>query len=144
MANFTYPSNDLESSRTTLSVLGSHWRNVYQDDLVESFAFARGQEELQSHNDLLEAIAAVSRDNIPVHHTENWHRVIIKESDLNKTDANYLRYADSTSPKYGNDAVTGVVHRYGERDPDRFAFPLPADFKDCDLVFNRVTSPSVS
>ena len=144
MANFTYPSNDLESSRTTLSVLGSHWRNVYQDGLVESFAFARAQEELQSHNDLLEAADAVSREKIPVYHTQNWYRLIVKESDLNKTAANYLRYADETNPKYGNDAITGVVHRYGERDPNRFAFPLPTDFKDCDLIFNRITSPSVS
>jgi hypothetical protein len=144
MANFTYPSNDLESPKVLLSLLGSHWRNVYQGDLVESFAFARGQEERQSHGNLLEAVDAVSRNKIPVFHTENWHKLVIKESETNKTGANYLRYGDNSDPTYGNHAVTGIVHRYGERDIDIFAFPLPADLKDCDLIFNTITSPTVS
>mgnify|MGYP003638348851 CR=1 FL=1 len=144
MAKFTYPSNDLESSKGLLGLLGSHWRNVYQDSLVEDFTFARGQAELQSHQTLLEAADAVSRDKIPVFHTQNWYRYTFLESDLNNTKANYLRYADDTSPTYGNDATTGVVHRYGEQDPDLFAFPKPEELKDCDLIFNGITSSAVS
>tara|TARA_R110000824_G_scaffold16491_4_gene68432 strand:+ start:4763 stop:6310 length:1548 start_codon:yes stop_codon:yes gene_type:complete len=112
--------------------------------LVEDFTFARGQAELQSHQTLLEAADAVSRDKIPVFHTQNWYRYTFLESDLNNTKANYLRYADDTSPTYGNDATTGVVHRYGEQDPDLFAFPKPEELKDCDLIFNGITSSAVS
>ena len=74
MASFTYPANDLDRRQNLLALLGSHWTNVYQGNvLLESYLFARAQEEVQAYLDLMETVAAVSRLSVPVFHRDNWY-----------------------------------------------------------------------
>jgi hypothetical protein len=143
MATYTYPSNDLEKARTLLGLLGSHWVNVYQgNSVVQGYAFARAQEEIQSYQDLLETIASISRIEVPIYHTDNWYLLTLRESDLN-----------SQLLQYGGGAVYGVqpdgsTYHYGTANPNAlgqgYKFPIPEDLKDARLIFNRLTEPSLS
>lgn len=143
MAEYIYPANDYDKARNLLALLGSHWSNVYHgNELVETYAFARAQEEIQTYQDILETVASVSRLEVPIYHTDNWYFLTIRESDLNERT---LKYGDGAV--YGTQA-DGSVYVYGEAniavEGVYYAFPLPTDLKDVNLVLNRLTEPSLS
>lgn len=140
---YVYPSNNYERAQVLLGILGSHWNNVYQGNfLVQQAAFARAQEEIQAHQDLMEAIAAISRFEVPIYHTDNWYFLVIKESEMNDI---VLKYGGGAV--YG-DQPDGTGYKYGEPNVVPlglgYTFPIPEDLKDARNVFNRLASPSVS
>lgn len=140
MATYTYPSNGYEQAQFLLGLFGSHWTNVYQgNNLVERYGFARAQEELQAHQDLLETVASLSRLEVPIYHTDNWYWLVIRESELN-----------SLVLAYGDGAVYGVQpsgdsYEYGEaKRVSGYQFPIPDELKDVKTIVNRLTAPSLT
>lgn len=141
MAEYSYPSNDLENAEFLLGLLGSHWTNVYSgNNLVAGYAYSRAQEELQAYNDLLETVASVSRLEVPIFHTDNWYLLTLKESDLIDRK---LAYGDG--PVYGPN-TNGITYEYGDSyNPDdefRYEFAIPEDLADVKLILNRLTAAS--
>jgi hypothetical protein len=142
MAEYRYPSTDYDKARNLLAMLGSHWYNTYQGQhLVSGYTFARGQEEAQAHLDLLEAVASLSRLETPVFHRDNWYLLTLKESELNN---DLLKYDEGAVYGYNPD---GTLYEYGIPSGGAhglYEFPIPADLKDVNQVFNRITEPSLS
>jgi len=137
VANYTYPSNDLEQRQNLLALLGSFWSAVYQGrDVVASHVFARGQQELQNYLDLLEAVASLARTTVPVFHRENWYLLTLRESELNHEPARFNgEYVFGDTTKYGLAPVTSQ---------QLFTFPVPVSLMESPVVFNRITDPSLT
>lgn len=143
MADYIYPASDYDKARNLLAILGSHWNNVYQGNfLVERYAYGRGQEELQSYQNLMEMVATISRLEVPLYHTDNWYMLTIKESELNNR---VLQYGEGAI--YG-EQPSGGVYQYGTPNPaalgQGYRFPLPADLKDVNVIVNRLAEPSLT
>jgi hypothetical protein len=137
-----YPGSVLDRRSSLLALLGSHWSSTYQGNYaVGSIQLANGQEEAQAHLDILEMVAATSRLDVPIFHTDNWYALTLKESDLN---SHTLRY-EYGSATYGPQAADSKVYQYDEQlDSETFAFPIPADLRDFKLLLNRITESSVT
>ena len=121
MADFTYPSNDLQQRQRLLSTLGSFWSDVYAGVAqVEDYVAARGELEQQGFVNLQEAADAISRLTVPVFHTERHYQLSLQEGSRDTTEAAQLRF--------GGDGVFGAsAHLYGRAQVEHWAFPLPAD-----------------
>jgi hypothetical protein len=135
---YTYPANDYDRRGTLLGLLGSFWTNVYQGSaLTEELVHAQAQLEAQAHLTLLELAASVSRFDVPVFHTRNWHMLTLVESDLNT--------GSSAIPTYDGTLTYGGGHSYGQPlSLPQSAWDLPSGMKDGSLVMNRITRPSVT
>jgi hypothetical protein len=137
---FTYPENDYDRVDAVMSVVGSFWSNVYSDEgSVRQLAYAKAQLAAQSHLKLLELVASVSRQTVPVFHTENWHLLMLRESDRNTGNAAML--------KFGGDATFSGSTEYKFGEPvglAQSAWDLPADLKDAKVLMNRIASPSLT
>lgn len=137
MATYKYPGNALDRPHQFLATLGSFWARIYSaQDQMESYAEVNAQLEAQNHLLLLETAAAVARTKVPIFHTENWHFLPIKASDLdNNNDA---------PAAYGDDSlVFDSSTQFGApRALPQYAFPIPADLVAAPLIMNRLTGPS--
>ena len=143
MANFTYPSRDIDKPDTLLSFLGSHWCSAWSNThQIRSLMQTRGREEYQKTIDLDEAIAAVSRLTVPVFHTNHWGPLVLLESELNTKDIAVIRYDEGQF--YGADPITGVEYKYGVPQNLWSMFPLASEIEEVPFIFNRMTQPSVS
>ncbi len=142
MADFKYPATDFDRSKRLLSLLGSHWSEVYAGRYqVESFLLAWAQEAKQSTINLLEAQASDNRRTVPVYHIDQQYQLILKESERNESSASILSYGDGAY--YGNQPGTGALYTYGRpADLGRHDFPLPAGLTEVPAIFNRITAPS--
>lgn len=135
MTAYTYPSNDLERADLLLSLLGSHWQHTYAGhDLVRGYVAARAEEEQQAFRDLLETFASLCRLDVPLFHTDNWYLLTLKASERN-----------SDPLRYDEDGMYGGPYFYDVA-PSRpvFAYPIPAELADVPVIFNRLTSPSLT
>lgn len=134
---FVYPASDFDKTRNLLSVLGGFWFETYHGQKeLQDIVVARQATEQQVQTDLLEAIAAVSRANVPILHRENWQLLTLKQSDLNIT--NVHRYGDGDV--YGAEPQS---NQYGGFGQGYYAFPLPERLADLGVITNRVTQPSL-
>lgn len=139
MAEFKYPTNNLDDSGKLLSLLGSHWSNVYQGQgLVESYTFARAQEAAQNHLDVLEALASISRFEVPIFHRDNWYFLTILESEAN---SQLLEYGDDAV--YGLQPDSNILYEYGiQHALPAYRFSSPDNLVDATAIYNRITDPS--
>jgi hypothetical protein len=139
MAEFTYPSTDLDSADKMMSLLGSFWADTYQgNDFVSDLVFSTGQQAAQTHRNLLELIAAVSRFDIPVFHKDHWFLLELKESELSSDE---LAIYGETEAVY--DPSSGL--EYGLPEPKKlFTFPKPEELVSASLILNRITDSSVT
>lgn len=141
MAEFTYPSNDLEQGKALLRTLGSFWSLVYDgSSQVKSYARGRALVEQQSHLNLIEAAACASRSTVPIFHKENWHLLQVKQSDMNAHDGALLAFGDGAI--HGNQA-DGYEYKYGESRNKKFSIPIPSDLQKAPLIMNRISDPSL-
>ena len=84
MAEYVYPSRDIDKPHLLLSYLGSHWASVYRgQQQIRAITQNRGRVGNQTAITLQEAVDAVSRFTVPVYHTDHWYRLVLAESDLN-------------------------------------------------------------
>ena len=140
MQTFTYPQSDLDRSRALLRALGSYWATTFQaKDQMESYVQAVAESAKQNQLNLLETVAAISRFDIPVFHTENWYPITLHKRQLNKTDANNYKFSqnDITFDYDGAAVFDGVALT------DFYAFPVIAELVDAGHIFDRMLFPTV-
>ena len=135
MAHFIYPQHDLDKRANLLALLGTHWNNVYRGNgVTESFLFARGQEEAQSYLDLVETVASISRQSVPIYHRDNWFLLELKESELNDQPLTY----QSGDRTYGDSAV------YGQQSSSPWFVWTTPGLANATLICNRILLPSTT
>jgi len=141
MQKYTYPNSDLDDVGALLSSLGSFWARLYEaKDQLETYGYGASQAAAQTQLNLLETVAALSRYTVPVYHTENWHPIVIKKSQLNVTPANYYRF-DSDDLEF---AAQPIVKFDDLAARDFFAFELPKNLKSAGQIYDRLLFPSVA
>lgn len=143
MADFNFPASDLDRSKRMLSLLGSHWSEVYQGRRqVETFLFAWAQEAKQTMLNFEEAQLSDSRHTVPVLHRDQQYRLILRESEMNVTRSSLLAYGDGAV--FGNQPGTGVLYTFGVPTVlNRYEFPIPEGLVDIPVITNRISAPTV-
>jgi len=142
MAKYTYPSTDLEKSDKLLATIGSYWSSTYQGmDFISDILKAKSDLTAQTWVNFMELIASISRFTVPVFHHENWHPIVIKESELNNFDAFLPEYTTGTTDVYDE---SGDME-YGKPVPleGYFSVPIPSTLKQVKNVLNGIAKPSV-
>lgn len=127
MSNFRYPTSDYDRPQTLLSLLGTHWESVYAArDRIASYVGRVAQLEAQTHLDLLETIAVLSRAQVPLFHRENWYLLPLTESALTERPLTY-----------GAGATYNAQYRYGQSLPSwTWEVELPADLVTAPLMLS--------
>jgi hypothetical protein len=140
MANYTYPQSDLDRGRVLLSVLGSFWSRTYTArDQVQSYTLATAESVLQSHRNLLETIAALSRYDVPLFHTENWVPITLKKSQMNTGAVGIARFDD------GSLALSDGRAQFNQpSNRPYFAFPKLVNLVSVSQIFNKLIFPTTA
>lgn len=137
-----YPEDDLNKGALLLRQLGSFWTNVFEDkDKLQAFLRGSAHEQAQTHINLLETIASLSRFTVPVFHTENWYLLTIKLSDAlnvaSKYQADDLVYGPQDGSVVGR--TSGFIQNYGGQDkPGVIYAPLPDTLADCPFTLQNL------
>ncbi len=141
MATFKYPQSEFDKPENLLSVMGSFWATTYQGNFfVQDIAQVTGQMANQSHRQLIELVASVSRFSIPLYHQKNWHPLTILESELNTDPSLIAKYVENSTNLY--QATTGL--NYGQSTATKvYSVAKPAELASVQTIFNRLTEPSV-
>lgn len=140
MANYTYPQSDLDRSRVLLSVLGSFWSRTYTaKDQVQSYTLATAESVMQSHRNLLETIAALSRYDVPLFHTEHWVPITLKKSEMNTGAVGVARFDD------GSFALSDGRAQFDQPSyRPYFAFPKLVNLTSVAQIFNKLIFPTAA
>lgn len=141
MQTFTYPQSDLDRGTALLRVLGSYWNDTFQaQDQIASYTQAVAVGAQQTQLDFLEAVAALSRFDVPVFHTENWYPITLRKSQLNTTDSNFYKF-DETGAAFSSELT---LNFNAQRPADFFTFPAPAKLNDAVQILDRLLFPTLS
>lgn len=137
---FVYPGSDLDRGRTLVALLGSFWSRTYTGvDQVNSYAEVTAQSVAQSFQNLLETVAALSRFDVPLYHTENWTPIVLRKSDSNASAKSIARF-DQTTARFNDNRLQldrpSVAAFY--------EFPAPANLAAVANIFNKLTFPTVA
>jgi hypothetical protein len=133
---YVYPGTPYDRPHTFLATLGSFWASTYKaQDQMETYAELNVQLEAQNHLLLLETAACVARSKIPLFHTENWHLLQLKTSDLDAGNSRLVRFDGATR-------LDGSAQFDRPQATDQYAFPLPPNLVSAPLIMNRITNPS--
>jgi hypothetical protein len=136
---YTYPGSDLDRSKVLISLLGSFWARTYTGiDQIHSYVDGGAYTVAQSHRDLLAAVAALSRYDVPLFHEELLYPVILRRSQLNTAITNTVAF-DREKGRFDDTLRfdTAVEN-------ELFSFPLPDKFAGAENLFNKITFPTVS
>lgn len=125
-----------------IRTIGSFWYHYFADrDRLELLFRGDGHLQGQAYIDFLEAVASVSRFDVPVFHEEEWFLLVLKDSDRNRVTNVYDREGLAYDAGEAYDAPqTGEI-----------LFPLPTgtgffeELVDAPFnIYNRVLYPSKS
>lgn len=140
---YRFPSTSLDQaygSQQITDVLGSIWDLLFAGDpYFTSFVTARAKLAEQSLQDLTEYWQSLSRQTVPVLHTDLWYHLEILESEINATDHSVARYDGTYDYSAGSSVQYGVPVAGA-----RYEVPLPEGLRNCPLLFNRQSDPSVT
>lgn len=140
MQTFHYPQSDLDKGKELLRVLGTFWSSTFQaQDQIASYTQAAAEAAKQNQLNLLEAVAALSRFDVPVFHTENWYPITLRKSQLNKTAANVYKF---DTPDLEFDANSYVTFD-GAAQTNLYAFPVDTKLAAACHIFDRILFPTV-
>lgn len=136
---YTYPGSDLDRSKVLISLLGSFWARTYTGiDQIHSYVDAGAYTVAQSHRDLLAAVAALSRYDVPLFHEELLYPLVLRRSQLNTAITNTVAFDREKRQFDGRLSFDVAV------DNKLFSFPLPEKFVGAENLFNKITFPTVS
>lgn len=136
---YTYPGSDLDRSKVLISLLGSFWARTYTGiDQIHSHVDATAYAVAQSHRNLLEAVAALSRYDVPLFHEELLYPIVLRRSELNTALTNTVSF-DREKGRFDGELVFDAAV-----DNELFSFPLPDNFVGAANLFNKITFPTVS
>lgn len=141
---FQFPTRDIDRPDTLVGFLGTHWSEAFDArDQIRSLMLARSLEEQQKVRELRQVVDAVSRFTQPLHRTEQWRLLVLKENERNHQSVAVLRYGDSKQQAvYGTHPVTGRLYRYGMPHETESVFPLPYILEQAPFIFDRIVKPS--
>jgi hypothetical protein len=136
MADFSYPTSDLDRPGALLNSIGSLWSSTYDGmNLVQSLLSAVAAVANQAQFDCRELTATVGRKTVPVLHTELTYPVIIKQSQLGSG--------------YGMPLFDDGLHNFDDGTkfdtPDvvtASAYPAAAKLVEAPVIVNRLTQTS--
>jgi hypothetical protein len=136
---FVYPGSDFDRARTLVAALGSFWARSYTAiDQVTSYVVSTAQQANQTHRNLLETVAALSRYDVPLFHEEVLTPIVIKKSELNQAKTTQALF-DETTALFDEQLVFDAPEQ-----TDFFSFPLPDKLVDVNQLFNQITFPTAS
>tara|TARA_R110000751_G_scaffold116345_3_gene215922 strand:+ start:9958 stop:11517 length:1560 start_codon:yes stop_codon:yes gene_type:complete len=139
VATFKYPQNDFDSPDKLLSLLGSFWATTYLgNNFVQDIAAVTASMAQQTHLQMLELVASVSRFNIPIFHQDNWYPLTVLESEINTDEGLISKYTTPSANVYKSiDPLN-----YGEiQSQTFFSVSRPDDLHDVKLIFDRIAEP---
>lgn len=139
---FVYPASDLDRYRNMLATLGSFWARTYTGtDQLRSYVNATAEVVAQSHLNVLELAASLSRFSIPVFHTENWLPIPLRRSNL-KQGAN-----STTAFRFDRTPNTFDMREKQFNVPietDAFLYAVSPKLKSVYQIFDRLIFPTVT
>ena len=130
-----YRDNVYDRGEEMLRRLGTFWYYIFNDqDTLAQFYKGSYLEAGQTYLNFLEAMAAISRLEIPVFHQENWYYLTILESDLRSAVAHY-----------GDGLAYGDGHFYGVRSSrTTYTAGIPDNMMAAQFIYNRIIQPSLT
>lgn len=135
---FVYPGSDLDRSRVLLSLLGTFWAQTYTGrDQIRSYTNATALTVAQTHRNLLEVVAALSRYDVPIFHEELLVPIVIKKSQVNSLITNSAEF-DRGDFRFGD-----LIKFDVPVSSDLYSFPIDPALRSVRQVFNKITFPTV-
>lgn len=136
---FKYPGSDFDRARVLIAALGSFWSRTYSAvDQVSSYVISTAQQVNQTHRNLLEVVAALSRYDIPLFHEEVITPITIKKSEMNATQSAQALFDETQA------ILDGELRFDVPEQAELFYFPLPDQLVDVNQLFNQLTFPTVA
>jgi hypothetical protein len=136
---FRYPGSDFDKSSALIALLGSFWSRTFAGkDQIESYVLGTAHIANQTYQNLLEAVAAISRFDVPLFHSETLAPIVIKKSDANSAKTAATRFDKTAAP------FSGAIAFDQPANVAFFSFPLPENLVDVGQVFNRITFPTAA
>lgn len=136
---YVYPGSDFDRARNLLTLLGTFWSKTYTgSDQMLSYTAAIGLGAAQTHRNLLETVAAISRYEVPIFHKELLVPIAIRKSQLNSNQINISRF-DQSAEQFNTDLKFDVA-----RDSALFSFPIPPEMRDVKQIFNKAIFPTTA
>lgn len=130
-----YPASDLDRADRLLAAIGSFWSETYAGSgLVGSVLDARARLAAQTHLDMMELVASLSRFTVPIWHTRNWYPLALRAS---------ARGAGAAGPAYGGGAAYDAAHAYGAAESAAYRWALPDRLTAAAALLNRVSDASL-
>lgn len=137
---FKYPGSDLDRARNLVAALGSFWARTYTAiDQVTSYAVSTAQQVNQTHRNLLETLAALSRYEVPLFHEEVITPVVLKKSQRNRTQNATALFDEAETANFN-----GELRFDTPAQSEFFYFPLPEKLVDVGQLFNQITFPTAA
>lgn len=137
---FVYPGSDLDRSNRLLALLGSFWGRTYtRVDQVRSYADGTAMLVAQSYRNLLETVAALSRFDVPLFHTEQWSPVVLRRSQRNSVAVSAARF-DRTAAKFDD----GTLVFDSAANTRFYAFPRPTGLVSAAQLLNKLIHPTLA
>lgn len=135
---FVYPGSDFDRSRNLIAALGSFWARTYTGvDQVHSYVLATAHLANQTYQNLLENVAALSRFDVPLLHSEKLFPIVLKKSERNSARTTEARFDRTPGALFD-----GKLFFDSGADTTFFSFPLPENLADVTQLFNRITFPT--
>jgi hypothetical protein len=136
---FVYPGSDLDNSNSLLALLGSFWGRTYtRADQVKSYVNGAALLVAQNFRNLLETVAAISRFDVPLFHTEQWTPIVLRKSQRNAVAVSVARF-DQTTEKFDGKLIFDSASNTAF-----YAFPRPASMVSAAQVLDRLIYPTVA
>lgn len=136
---YVYPGSDLDRSKTLISLLGTFWSRTYTAiDQISSYVGATAYTVAQTHRNLLETAAALSRYEVPLFHHETLVPIVLRRSQLNTTLTNAVLF-DTDKNRFD-----GELTFDGAAQSELYSFPLPQNLAGLGSIFNKITYPTVA
>lgn len=136
---FVYPASDLDRHRNMIATLGTFWSRTYTGiDQIHSYVTATAEAVAQSHLNVLELAASLSRFHIPVFHTENWLPIPLRKSQKNTHASTAFRFDRTTNTFNGQDTFNSNVAT------DTFAYTAPKKLASVYQIFDKLMFPTVT
>jgi len=136
---FVYPGSDLDRAKNLVALLGTFWARIYAaSDQVSSYATATALTVAQTHRNLLETVAALSRYDVPLFHKELFVPVILRRDQLNSAVTNTAKFNRANITFNGDAAFDRPSIS------TTCSFPLPKNMTAVGQLFNKITFPTVT
>lgn len=135
-----FPNANAFDGGIVLRMLGTFWSRFFDDTVtLRGLYDGTGLAHYQAYLNFLEAIAALSKFQIPVFHTKNWYVLSMLESEQGVTSTRNFEYG---TPGLTYENV--LVPQYGDRGvDDDNSFPVPEDLVASSAIYNRILDPSL-